>query len=711
MKWLAHLQESGQGQTVEEHLQGTAARAAKFAAAFNAEAWGAAAGMLHDIGKCSEAFQKRLNGAPDRVDHATAGAQEAQKMGCLPLAFVVAGHHGGLPDGGNSRFDRPEDATLMGRLKRRELPPYEIPLPVKKPARPPFPVQNKLELSFFTRMLYSCLVDADFLDTEQFMQGNAAKRGGYASLETLCDRLDWQLKQWDQPTTQLNQKRSEILRQCQCGGAKPRGLYTMTVPTGGGKTTASMAFALHHAKENQMDRVIYVIPYTSIIEQNAKVFEQLLGEENVVQHHSNVEWGDEETETDACNLRKRLSTENWDAPVVVTTAVQFFESMYGAKPSRCRKLHHIANSVIIFDEAQTLPLPYLRPCVAAMAELVRHYQSTVVLCTATQPSLGPLFREFAPEWTAEELCPGADGPCFRRYSLQQAGTLSDAALAQRLSAERQVLCIVNSRAKAQRVYAQLEQPGSFHLSTMMTPAHRHSILEEIRRRLKAGEVCRVVSTSLIEAGVDVDFPTVYREEAGLDSILQAAGRCNREGKRPAEDSLVWVFRSDAPAPPQFRQQIGILRETEDCFADLTSQEAVSAYFTALFTLRPEELDQKKILKALQEGIDGCDLPFRQVAERVRLVESGTTPVVIPCDAIQEELDLLKRRNYAKGLLRKLGSYCVNVYPQHLRALQQAGAVMDVDSGGGLYVLLQTDLYHKDTGLSLEIRSGAGFFVE
>lgn len=708
MEYLAHIRADGTVQSLEDHLNGTADLAGRFAAAFGAEDWGRTAGLLHDVGKSSAEFQARLRGGP-KVDHATAGAQIAQKLGLGPVAFAVAGHHGGLPDGGN-HLDRAEESTLAGRLKRRELPAFEEPGTVDRPKNWPFPAKNRLEASFFIRMLYSCLVDADFLDTEDFMSGGTVERGHYDSLSVLRDRLEEQLQKWSVPRSPLNEKRNQILAQCQAGGEKPRGLYTMTVPTGGGKTTASMTFALNHALANGMERVIYVIPYTSIIEQNAEVFESLLGEENVVQHHSNVDWEEDAGETTSANLKKRLSTENWDAPVIVTTAVQFFESLYAAKPSRCRKLHNIANSVIIFDEAQTLPLPYLRPCVAAMGELVRHYRSTAVLCTATQPSLGKMFGEFAPEYPIEELCPGAEGECFRRYTLRRGPVLSEETLAQRLNGEEQVLCIVNSRACAQRVFECLEGPGRYHLSTLMTPDHRRRVLAEVRGRLKAGEPCRVVSTSLIEAGVDVDFPCVYREEAGLDSVLQAAGRCNREGKRRAEDSLVWLFRLENQTVPQFRQQVGVLRETEVCFPDLTGREAISAYFTALFGLRPEELDKKKVLRAFLENLDGCEYPFRQVAEQVRLVESGTVPVVIPGPENEGYIQALLRGEFSMGLMRKLGKYCVNVYHRDLQKLRECGAVMRVDEDSELFLLIDNWGYRESTGLSLDISQGDAFFL-
>ena len=341
---------------------------------------------------------------------------------------------------------------------------------------------------------------------------------------------------------ELNTQRCAILRRCMERGQDSQqmpGLYPLTVPTGGGKTVASLAFALHHAKTHGLERVIYVIPYTSIIEQTADQFRKILGAENVLEHHSGVTY---ETQDEATPETQRLAraTENWDMPVVVTTAVQFFESIYSNRSSKCRKLHNLAKSVIIFDEAQMLPIPYLRPCVSAIAQLIGHFHATAVLCTATQPALNPLFAEFLPGRTATELCPAGtcDETIFRRVTFQKEidRPISWETVAEMLTQLPQVLCIVNTRKRAQQVYERLPEEGRFHLSTLMIPTDREETLNVIRARLRNGQVCRVVSTSLVEAGVDVDFPSVWRELAGLDSILQAAGRCNREGKRSAAES-------------------------------------------------------------------------------------------------------------------------------------------------------------------------------
>lgn len=611
-KKLAHISEDhSREQTVYEHLTGTAELAKQFAAAFGAEEDGYLLGLLHDIGKYSDAFQHRLDGGV-RVDHSTAGAKEACAHGVGYLALAIAGHHGGIPNFG-SRADTQNDATLSGRLKR-DLEPYddwktEVTLPPVKPFNMR-EFNTGFRLSFYIRMLFSCLVDADFIDTETFMDGALAPRGNYDALPALLDRLETYIAPWYPPKAELNRKRCAILDACKASGSTAApGVYTLTVPTGGGKTTAAMAFALTAAVQNCMSRVIYAAPYTSIIDQNADTFEKIFGTENVIEHHSSAEYLFSESPNPA-EYRKMLAAENWDASVIATTTVQLFESLFASKPARCRKLHNLANSVLILDEVQTLPMPYLKPFTAALAELARKYGVIVVLC----------------------------------------------------------------------------------------PAHRKARIKEIRERLKIGLPCRVVSTSLIEAGVDVDFPRVYREEAGLDSVLQAAGRCNREGKRPLDESLVTVFTvQNTTPPPYMRQPAAAMKNISKRMEDITSLAAIRAYFEFYRDLYgKEDLDREKILKAFESGT----LPFASVAEKVRVIESCTTPVYIPIDQGEALVERLYRGERSRALFRKLGQYSVNVYPQQLAALREAGAVQSIDDGA-LYVLADPRRYDSALGLTLD----------
>ncbi len=711
--YWAHMAQDGRAQSVLNHLQGTASRCARFAAAFGAEDQGLLAGMAHDIGKYSASFQKRISGAAIRVDHATAGAWECARQNQAPAAFAVAGHHGGLPDGGGptdtdgqGTFFARMNGARSGHLEKYEAWAAEVALP--QASMPPR-FTSGAEAMFFTRMLYSCLVDADYLDTEAFMDGGSVREAG-SPMEVLDQRLQAYTAGWFPPKNPLNEQRCAVLNQCIAQGkARQPGLFTLTLPTGSGKTVASLAFALRHAKTQGLRRVVYVLPYTSIIEQNAQVFREILGEDNVLEHHSGMLY-DLDEDADPRTIRLAKATENWDMPVVVTTAVRFFESLYAARSSKCRKLHNLAQSVIILDEAQMLPVPYLRPCVFALAQLVKRCGASVVLCTATQPALGPLFQAFLPDRPPVELCPPGTygGAVFRRVTFRREGVLSIPALAERLNALPQVLCVINSRQSAQQLFALLEVDGAFHLSTLLCPAHRKKTLAVIRKRLKEGLPCRVVSTSLIEAGVDVDFPAVFREEAGLDSILQSAGRCNREGTRPPEDSIVTVFRSEGALDKRFRQQIDAGRYALDHAESPDSPEAVACYFRELFDLKgPAALDQHGILPMMEDTRNR--FPFRTIAERFRLIEENTRTVYLPYDEGRALVERLEEGERSRALFRKLGPYSVSVYDNHFGKLNQAGALTPLEDGSA--VLTDMSLYDEKTGLTLTPEGGNAWFIE
>ncbi len=710
---LAHVSEDGmRNQSILSHLEGTAVIAERFAKSFGGQEQARTAGLLHDIGKYSDGFQKRLKGGK-KVDHSTAGAKVAMAQKQPEVAFAIAGHHSGLPDGG-SKTDTMDSPTLCGRLKKPvedcDLWKSEVNLP-SSVTRPPI-AQDGFSVSFYTRMLYSCLVDADFLDTEAFMQGKARK-GNYASMGQMLERLKEYISPWWAAETVLNQKRCEILRQCfERGKKESEGLFTLTVPTGGGKTVSSLAFALSHAVAAGKERVIYVIPYTSIIDQTAEVFRKVVGEENVIEHHSGADFSVPEGEADPTLYRKALATENWDAPLIVTTSVQFFESLYANRPSRCRKLHNLANSVIIFDEAQTLPVPYLRPCVAAIAQLVQFYHSTTVLCTATQPVLQPLFDELASGLVSREICPDTENlyQFFRRTTLISAGIKTEKELLSQLGSVPQGLCVVNRRATAQELYQGLEEEGRFCLTTLLCPADRKRLLEEIRQRLTDGMPCRVVSTSLIEAGVDVDFPAVWREEAGLDSIFQTAGRCNREGKRATEDSKVTIFSLESQTvPAMIQQNVDATRSVFSRFDDPAEPAAIESYFQFFLTLKGNAaLDSQNVLEAFHHGMQGVLFPFSSVAEKFHLIENQTVTIYLPVGEGAELVNQLKLGYATRSLYHRLGQYSVNVYPDHLKNLLDAGAAEPV--GDGNYILTDTTLYDNLTGLSLDVETGKGMFV-
>lgn len=712
---LAHISEDEtRSQTLTDHLRGTAALAGQFASAFSAGAEGEFVGLLHDLGKDSPGFQHRLHGGPP-VDHSTAGAQAALQQNDPCAAFAIAGHHSGIPDGGH-RQDAPDEPTLFGRIKRQVPVAGGLPPITARPALPAWVAESKdnLTTAFFTRMLFSCLVDADFLDTETFMNGGPAPRGTWQSIPELLKKMKVKADSYltGAASSPVGAQRNQVLQAClEQGRTGPRGIYTLTVPTGGGKTFASLAFALEHAAAHGLNRVIYVIPYTSIIDQTAQTFTDLLGEENVLAHFSTADYKMvEKDDLTPSQYRSLLASENWDAPVIVTTAVQFFESLYANRSSRCRKLHNLANSVLIFDEAQTLPCDYLRPCVSAIAQLVQHYGVTAVLCTATQPDLGGLFREFAPEQPLRELSPDPDllYQVLRRVTLGDLGTVSYEALVGQLKEHEQVLCVVNRRKTAQTLFAALPQDGSYCLTTLLCAADRRRQLAEIRARLENGLPCRVVSTSLIEAGVDVDFPSAYREQAGLDSLLQTAGRCNRNGKRLAAESPVWLFRlEDCPAPRMIRANVDALAYVQQHFARLDTPEAILAYFRQLYANKAS-LDRHGILPAFQKGDSpGRFFPFAWAAEQFRLIESPTRTVYLPIGEGKALCEQLRRQGPTRTLLRRLGLYSVNCYEGQLKALLAAGASEELP--GGELLLADETLYSDKTGLTVEIETGNGLF--
>lgn len=712
---LAHISEDEtRSQTLTDHLRGTAALAGQFASAFSAGAEGEFVGLLHDLGKDSPGFQHRLHGGPP-VDHSTAGAQAALQQNDPCAAFAIAGHHSGIPDGGH-RQDAPDEPTLFGRIKRQVPVAGGLPPITARPALPAWVAESKdnLTTAFFTRMLFSCLVDADFLDTETFMNGSPAPRGTGQSIPELLKKMKVKADSYltGAASSPVGTQRNQVLQAClEQGRTGPRGIYTLTVPTGGGKTFASLAFALEHTAAHGLNRVIYVIPYTSIIDQTAQTFTDLLGEENVLAHFSTADYKMvEKDDLTPSQYRSLLASENWDAPVIVTTAVQFFESLYANRSSRCRKLHNLANSVLIFDEAQTLPCDYLRPCVSAIAQLVQHYGVTAVLCTATQPDLGGLFREFAPEQPLRELSPDPDllYQVLRRVTLGDLGTVSYEALVGQLKEHEQVLCVVNRRKTAQTLFAALPQDGSYCLTTLLCAADRRRQLAEIRARLGNGLPCRVVSTSLIEAGVDVDFPSAYREQAGLDSLLQTAGRCNRNGKRLAAESPVWLFRlEDCPAPRMIRANVDALAYVQQHFAQLDTPEAILAYFRQLYANKAS-LDRHGILPAFEKGNSpGQFFPFAWAAEQFRLIESPTRTVYLPIGEGKALCEQLRRQRPNRTLLRRLGLYSVDCYEGQLKALLAAGALEELP--GGELLLSDETLYSAEIGLTVEIETGNGIF--
>jgi CRISPR-associated endonuclease/helicase Cas3 len=469
------------------------------------------------------------------------------------------------------------------------------------------------------------------------------------------------------------------------------------VPTGGGKTLSSLAFALEHALKHGLKRIIYVIPYTSIIEQNADVFRNIFGDDVVLEHHSNF---DPENE----DFRSKLSIENWDAPLIVTTNVQFFESLFSHRVSRARKIHNIAGSVVILDEAQMLPIPLLKPCLEALRELANTYRTTFVICSATQPALSKTDEFTGGLENIREIIsdPKALYNVFRRVEIvnliQKGGKTPDEQLVQELSQYQQVLCVVNTRRHARLLYQDTsDKTGLFHLSGCMCPAHRSRVIKEIKQVLQDNKQCRVISTQLIEAGVDIDFPIVFRSATGIDSVAQAAGRCNREGRLPGPGK-VFVFMPQEGLPVgYFRQSAEVAESVAGQFSDLLSPDAVQEYFRQLYWRNQDKLDQEHILDLLSAEVGQLRFPFKHIGETFGIIKTAMIPIIIPYDGEAE--GIIKKLSFAgssKTLVRKAQRFCVQVYDKVLAKLLSSGAVEAV--GKQFYVLRNTHLYKDDIGL-------------
>ncbi|NUB27522.1 CRISPR-associated endonuclease Cas3'' [Azospirillum brasilense] len=739
-----------------DHLKAVASKAAELAAPFGGGGVAEAMGALHDAGKANPAFQAYIRGLGPGVDHSTAGAViAAERYGPVlgrMMAFGIAGHHAGLANG---RIPGGGLSSLNDRLagcRPHRLEPEQDVAPAGADLSAPVLSEgfsHSFSLPFLIRMLFSCLIDADRLETERFyaeFRKEEVDRGCPLTIGDLRGRLDRHLSRFEGESGPVNALRAEVLAAARAGSEQAPGLFSLTVPTGGGKTLASLAFALDHAERHNLRRVIYVIPFTSIVEQTADVFRTALGDRDaVLEHHSGFDFGpgpdkgkraadDSEEEGRDGIAKLRRAAENWDRPIVVTTAVQFFESLFSNRTSPCRKLHAIAGSVVILDEAQTLPLKYLLPCLEALRELARGYRTSVVLCTATQPAVtvdsgfkGGLER-------VRELAPDPQGLYRRlkRVTVERIREpLGDEELAERLRAERQVLCIVNNRRHARDLLRQvangLNEPRSArHLSTCLCAAHRRAELAAIRKDLKSGAPVRLVATSLVEAGVDFSFPTVYRALAGLDSIAQAAGRCNRNGELP-EPGQVFVFsspegenRKPPPELSQFAEVAASILRTHD---DPLGLDTIRAYFQRLYWQRGrEELDAalvgegaepiKGILEALRLYQRGQDYPFADIAKAFRIIESPLVPVIVPYgpaddpDAVPRLLRNLDHVPAEKtgGIARALQPYLVQIPRSARNALIAAGAAEYVRKGeiGEQFVrLVNGDLYHPDVGLDWE----------
>ncbi len=731
---LAH---SG-GHLLADHLKAVAELAAEFSGAFDVanttNRWAYLAGLWHDLGKYREGFQRyvRLADNPNahiegkvggrEKTHSAAGAlwaiQQLPKPYGNIVAYLIAGHHAGLDDwdGGLNQRLQNDDSKQEFKEALAANPPDHLLAHSDLVAQIP---GGPAGFSLWVRMLFSCLVDADFLDTEaHFDAGKPARRDGFPTLDQMRVSLDAHMVAKAQAATpsEVNTLRADILRQCRNKAALPAGFFSLTVPTGGGKTLSSLAFALNHAQAHGMRRVIYAIPYTSIIEQTADVFREVyksLGDEVLIEHHSQADAADRDE-----TARSRLACENWNAPLVVTTNVQLFESLFAAKTSRCRKLHNIVGSIIVLDEAQQLPPTFLQPILDALNLLVKHYGVTVVLCTATQPALNSTdyfdkSNNLRGLEGVRELMDDPDG-LFKELDRVKVefppdlkATTPWADIAAQIEQEDCVLAIVSTR-KAARELHRLLPKNTLHLSALMCGAHRKVVIDEIKARLQAKregrdlEPLRVVSTQLVEAGVDIDFPVVFRALAGLDSIAQAAGRCNREG-RLLEKGRVVVFVPPEPAPAgHLRKAVQACTSTlHGHHADPLARHLFATYFTQFYSA--VDLDAKKIVEKLTiNDRKTLSVQFRTAAEAFRLIDDADSATVVVryaeySDEIEKLLGMLAAEGPTRWLMRKLQRYTVTIKKQKAdKMLAQGDLTLPMP---GLYVLANTDnMYSSIFGL-------------
>ena len=717
-EFIGHL-EGTRVQTLQDHLDGTAELAYEFAKPLGLEKSAYILGKNHDLGKYGSLFQLYIRGQKKRGgDHSTAGARflwdHKRQLGPLAVmgAFCIAGHHSGLMNCGT--ITNPEGETTLYSRMRKGVPDYEEFVShgymEEQILREDFSRFGKTPADgmMLIRMLFSCLVDADFLDTECFMTAGVKERGHFLSISDLADRFFAQLrnKGYMNPHNRINEKRYEILSACMKRGEGKPGLYTLTVPTGGGKTLASMAFAMKQAVIHSKRRIIYVIPYLSIIEQTASIFRDFLGKENILESHSNVNY--DETENFLAD-RMKLAAENWDAPVIITTNEQFWESLYSNRTSKCRKLHNIANSVIIFDEAQMIPLDFLMPCLKALEELVKYYGCSAVLCSATQPELGK-YLTLEPQEIMNHIPELYQ--FFNRVTYQFDGEKTYDEISENLGGYKQALCIASTKKEALEIFNRLDKKNGFYLSTNLCPAHRKKVIYEIKKRLKEGLPCRVVSTSIISVGVDVDFPVAYLEYNGLDGLIQGAGRCNREGKALSSDSIVHVFRTEKEKKSLFMRKekqatgmtLAVCGERE-----MSSPISIKTYYTNWYKGSEGNMDQKRILPEAE------DMAFRNIGEKFKLIQSCTKSVFVPLDHRAEEImEQLMKGIRTRDLMREAGQYIVNVLyyaeghsESPFSMMMNQGNIAWFEGDTELAYLANREAYDDRVGLKVEEKEGIG----
>lgn len=722
--YKAHENEqTGEVHTVKQHSEDTARRCRTFSIASLKDIM-YVMGLIHDVGKYQFSFQRRMEGAKIQVEHSACGAQIAKERYQPPLAalmgYCITGHHSGIPDGG-SIHDTPEMSTLSGRRKRifEDYSAYqkELVLPaIAEEALHQFLVQDcennmdKLvdKFAFLTRYCFSCLTDADWLDTAEFCNGSQ-NRSLQSDFIICRDKVKETLSAF-QCKTDLQKNRALLQKQVFAKVKQDAEIYLMNMPTGSGKTLCSILFALERALgRKKKKRIIYIIPYNSIIEQTAEIFEKMFGEAaEILRHQSTFSYDDSADLSEDCRLTIKLATENWDAQLIITTAVQFFESIYSNKRGKLRKLHNMADSILVFDEVHLMPRDYLQPCLQAISYITKYLGSEAVFLTATMPNFKKLIEQYA--LPSSKILDLIDDTAlfdhFKKCSYRSLGRISDDALLLKADGAPASLIIVNKRTTAKRLYAGCTGQ-KYHLSTYMTALDRSRVISEIKEALRRLEEdypdlqnvpdrrkITVISTSLIEAGVDLDFYTVFRELSGLDSVLQAGGRCNREGKR--HDAEVFVFQLESEIGKRsFDERANITKGLLADFDDIASPECIAAYYDRLFFLKKDDIVKNAIT---QDCHDITSLPFKQYAQHFELIDSKTVSVVAAQNENCKKLvETLKATGFCNQ--RALQKYVFSVYHYELEALI-AQHVVD-DFGTGIWCLTNLDYYSAETGVVFE----------
>lgn len=726
MEFYAHTREDGERQTVKAHLIGVSKLAEGFSVDF-LKPLAKKASYDHDTGKYALKYQWRLDDDNIKFSHAACGALEykkfADKNDCFAplMEYCIAGHHTGLMDGGTGA-DNSDSPTLSGTLKRGNeytgdsdysayateiefatLTQEEITPPYNELCSAKDPTELIERYAFFTKFVFSCLTDADFLDTELFCNKNV-ERGMSGDFEKALDKLNRELS--DMPSDNpLRQARSRIQQQAFDNSVNKSHISILDMPTGSGKTLCSLKLALESGKK----RIIYVIPYTSIIEQTANKFEKMFGDVlPVLQHHSNYSY-DGNTEEEKKTVEKLKRTcENWDAPLIITTSVQFFQSIYHYKGSALRKLHNLRDSVIVFDEIHLIPTELLRPCLKAVGYITKYLNSEALFLSATMPDYSKLFDKFLPDVNYNKLVTDRTNfKYFKKCEYKDMGKTTLETIAENASRCKNALIVVNTKKTAAELY-NLVQGEKYHLSANMTPAHRSRVIEVVRKKLKKGEYITVVSTSLVEAGVDLDFNTVFRQLSGLDSILQAGGRCNREGKDAK--GYVYVFdidetyRKGSDLAMRINKTKGLLEK----YQDITSYDCIKEYYDGIFDFNQSRIAENSIAKYNEQSnsfdrqglMSPYSIPFRSYAMQFEYISADTISLVIDdpndqtCHKLVETL-----RNGDMSVRRALQKYSVSVYMNVFKDLYSQGVLKD--HGTGIFILENQSYYNNETGLDTQ----------